>query len=469
MRPLQHATRSLDSLVAAWIGDPDKIQAPQPQPQPQDSDDVLRAFLQEMAELDQQPPPSPTRGPIEAIATKPRFLKRQAPEPSTPPAKRSRKPSAQPPAKPQAPATRWQRQKLELGTLKEHAETLGNYVAFLRKRQVPGLSIQLPPELEQLVQLQTTGWQAAAFREIRRCQAARQDNAELKQRLQACVQASGTLQTALNAAESLRREQLARGSIASRALQVEVMLDLQHRTADSARVFNMLEQSVNARVDEIQAVVSEVSQPVLTANTERVSICRKDETHPAVAFRTVRVLPFDAALVSNVCWQVAELGWKIQGSRVVRRSKDVVSSDWRFPVELEKGETVEIRVRCVAKRFVVPEGTVVLAESWTEWPAHLAASGTWSRVTRESGWGLVHSFPDNGADSSPACVSRFMMHMTSEPAGLDSDTSRRLLGSAAVSDIVIPSFRRLIRNRQQCVDNRLMDAAFAQGSAVSAI
>ncbi|KAF1781202.1 hypothetical protein GQ600_846 [Phytophthora cactorum] len=140
----------------------------------------------------------------------------------------------------------------------------------------------------------------------------------------------------------------------------------------------MLERSVNARVNEIQAITNEVSQPVMTANTEQVCICRKGDTHAAVEFKTVRVLPFDVDTVSSVCWRAAGLGWKRQGARVVRRSADVVSSDWRFPVQLKQGETVEIRVRCVAKRFRVQQGFVVIAESTTEWPAHLAASGVWS-------------------------------------------------------------------------------------------
>ncbi|ETK81531.1 hypothetical protein F441_13248 [Phytophthora nicotianae CJ01A1] len=461
------------------------ILVPQPFPlsqtPPPDSDEVLRDFLQEMAELDRlnapKTPEAKTRK-REAIDTPPR------------PAKKAKRTETQPPDKFQlletqiqtnTTMTRWQRRKLELETLKEQAETLANYVTFLQACRVPGMllqgSIHLPPQLEQLVKLQTGGWQAAAIREIRRCQASQQENQELKEKIQACVQDSGRLQTALNTALTLRREQLGRNSVAARALKVEMMMD-QHFWADDAHIFDMLERSVNARVSEIQAITREVSQPVVTANTEHVCICRKDEAHAAVEFKTMRVLPFDVETVSSVCWRVAEHGWKNRGARVVRRAQDVVSSDWCFPVQLDKGETVEIRVRSVAKRFKVQQGFVVIAESSTEWPAHLAASGAWSRVTRESGWGLVHSYPANGngsdardsSSSSPESVSKFVVHMTCVPSGLDSDTSRKLLGSPAVSDVVIPSFRTLIRNRQQCVDNRLMDAAFLHGnSSISAI
>ncbi|POM62793.1 hypothetical protein PHPALM_27998 [Phytophthora palmivora] len=427
------------------------------QPPLSDSDEVLREFLEEMTALDcQEVPKTP----------EPKATKRKAVE--TPrPDKKIKTNTGEPQTK---TVTRWQRRKLEVQTLKEQADALSSYVEFLQTRRLPG-QFNFGPELEQLLQLETGGWQAAAVREIRHYQASQLENRELKDKLQACVQVSGRLQTALRAANALRGEQLSSQSVASSALRVEMMMTQMYQDVDSTCIFDMLEANVNARVNEIQGIAGEITQPVRTANTEQVCICRKDEIHPAVEFKTVRVLPFEVDTVSNVCWRVAELGWKRDGARVVRRSTDVVSSDWCFPVQLKKGETVEIRVRSVAKRFRVQEGFVVLAESTTEWPAHLAASGAWSRVTRESGWGLVHSYPTNGngleardSSLSPASVSRFVMYLTSEPSGLDSDTSRKLFGSPAVSDVVIPSFRKLIRNRQQCVDNRLMDAAFVTSS-----
>ncbi|KAL3670799.1 hypothetical protein V7S43_003985 [Phytophthora oleae] len=477
---------ALDTVPSPWLEtDLMGIQLPQPlplsQPSPPDSDEVLRHFLQEMAELDRQETPS---------TPEPKTLKRKAI--STPrPAKKVKQATNGATAKfqplatrieaPKAkePITRWQRRKQEFETLKEQAEILGNYVAFLQTRRTPGLMLQdpvnLPPELEQLVQLQTRGWQGAAIQEMRRCQASIQENQELKERLQACVQDAGRVQTAFEEAESLRKEQLSRSSLAVRALRVDMMMKERYHAADNALIFDMLEANVNARVHEIQSIAEEVSQPVLTANTEQVCICRKDETHPAMQFKTARVMPFDVDTVSSVCWRVAEVGWKRQGARVVRRSADVVSSDWCFPVQLEKGENVEIRVRCVAKRFKVHEGFVVIAESTTEWPAHLEATGVWSRVTKESGWGLIHPYPAKrnrsaAQDTSrpPASVSRFVMFITCQPSGLDTDTTRKLLGSPAVSDVVVPSFRKLIHNRQQCVDNRLMDTAFATPS-ISAI
>ncbi|KAK1935562.1 hypothetical protein P3T76_010257 [Phytophthora citrophthora] len=462
------------------------IQLPQPlplsQPSPPDSDEVLCHFLEEMAELDRQETPS---------TPEPKTLKRKGI--STPrPAKKMKQTTTQTSVKfqplitkievPKAkePITRWKRRKQEFETLREQAETLSKYVAFLRSRGTPGFMLQdplnLPPELEQLVQMQAGGWQVAAIHEMRRCQASIRENQELKDRLQACVQVSGRVQTALKAAESMKREQLSRSSLAVRALRVDMMMNERFQAGDNAMIFDMLEANVNARVHEIQSITKEASQPMLTANTEQVSICRKDETHPMMQFKTTRVMPFDVDTVSSVCWRVAEFGWKRQGARVVRRSADVVSSDWCFPVQLDKGENVEIRVRSVVKRFKVHEGFVVIAESTTDWPAHLAATGVWSRVTKESGWGLVHPYLTKGNGSAaqgtssqpPATVSRFVMSMSCQPSGLDMDTTRKLLGSPAVSDVVVPSFRKLIHNRQQCVDNRLMDTAFTSPS-VSAI
>ncbi|GMF43647.1 unnamed protein product [Phytophthora fragariaefolia] len=443
---------------------------PFPLSQPPDSDAVLCDFLQEMAELDQQPsatarrqadtkPKTVDTKPWKVdtkpwkVDTKPKKVDTKLKKADTKPKKATTKPKKAP-VKPRetsnmAPATRWRRRKQELQRLKDQAETLGTYVSFLQARRVPGVlladPVSLAPELDQLVEFQVGGWQAAAIREIRRCQEAQQENLELKQRLHACVQASGALQVALNAADTLRKEQLARDSIAAMALRVEASMSWQLKALENALIFDMLEAHVNARVSEVPTVAGEVSQPMQLVETDQVSICRKDESHAAVEFNTVRMLPFDIDTISSICWQVAGLGWNRQGARVVRRSRDVVASDWCFP-----------------------EGCVVLAECTTEWPAYLEASGAWPRVTREHGWALVHSYPftaSRSAAQSPsrptASMSRFLMSMTTEPSGLDIESSHKLLGSPAVSDVVIPFFRRLIKNRQQRVDNRLMDSAFA--------
>ncbi|KAF4035131.1 hypothetical protein GN244_ATG12904 [Phytophthora infestans] len=386
------------------------ILVPQPFPLSQtplpDSDEVLQDFLHEMAELDRLEVPK---------TPEPKLPKRKAIDTPPRPAKKAKKAVDQSYTKRQpqtqatqdkTPMTRWQRRKQELETLKQQAETLGDYVAFLQARRVPGLMLQgfinLPPQLEQLVELQSGGWQAAAIWEIRRCQSSQQENKELKERLQGCVQDSGKLQTALNTAQA--RVHLSHDTRCG---------GIQDRAGVAVRCGHGLEC-------------------LLASGRARLETTR---------------------------------------ARVVRRSQDVVSSDWCFPVELEEGETVEIRVRSVAKRFAVQQGFVVLAESTTEWPPHLAASGVWSRVTRESGWGLVHSYPPRSvARGSSSSVSRFLVYMSSVPTGLDCESSRKLLGSPAVSDVVIPSFQKLIRNRQQCVDNHLMDAAFLHGSSsISAI
>ncbi|KAG7393811.1 hypothetical protein PHYBOEH_005994 [Phytophthora boehmeriae] len=386
----------------------------------QEPDEILHNFLQEMVELDRQP-----------AVESPTATKRQLEEPTTPS-----------PTQHQTMEGR-KRHKQELQTLKSEAETLENYVQFLKRghQNQVGLSTQ------------------------RSLQETQERNSQLKDQVHSCVHISDALQTVLSAAERLRNEQLNRNSIASRALRVEMRLSQQQQWADAttAGVFDLLEASVIARVGKMKSLVAaEMSHPVLKTDNEEIQICRKDESRPTVEFRSTRVLPFNVETVSHVCWHGCAMS-RAGGVRVAMRSEGVVSTDMSMPVPLESGEVVEIRVLCVIKRFILDGSFVVIAESLTEWPAHLVASGAWSKATRESGWGIVHRYPTPSQRSTTsASVSRFLLHMSCMPTGTDVEGARKLLNSPAVSNVVIPSFRRLIHNRQQNVDNLLLDMSLNQ-------
>ncbi|RLN96796.1 hypothetical protein BBJ28_00022994 [Nothophytophthora sp. Chile5] len=419
-----------------------------------DSDDVLLDFLQEMNELDRQPRPLETD-----------LEPKELPQEMGGPRQAQEAPAKQRRAKEKAKATpkksasmSWLRRKQELVALRLQTEKLENYAEFLQMRRMPE-QLLLDPSDPSDLQTQRRHLLRARQEQWRAVQG---ENAVLKDQVQAYVQISGALQTLFTAATALQRDNLARNSIASRALRVEMAIG-RRLDADNALIFDMLESSVNSRFDELAAIGREVSQPVTAADAEHIRIRRGDGDHAAVEFKMVRVLPFDVNTVSDVCWGVAQLGWNFMdrpGARVTKRSKDVISTEVCFAVALDNGEVVELHVRCLVKRFVVEEGLAIMAESVTEWPARLAAAGSWTHATREVGWGLIHPYPaSNGASEPTASVMRSTM--LTQPRPLASDPpAYQLLNTRAVNDVVIPSFRKLISNRQQFVDNLLLDGSF---------
>ncbi|KAF1787184.1 hypothetical protein GQ600_20771 [Phytophthora cactorum] len=241
----------------------------------------------------------------------------------------------------------WLKRKRELEALREETEALEAHVEFLRIKRVPA-------EASSVNTFETLEQKAALDRERQICQAALDENRFLKSRLQVYVNLSGQLQTVLTAAEQQKTQLMIMSITAARTLRIESGAGYQLRLA-SPRVFDMLEERVNARFRELEASFSDIQQRVPSADTELIQIYSKNGD------RDTGIVESSTA-ISAIVWSIVELGGfpDSQDSRVIRRSEDVYAVDSRLTVCLGNGDFV-------MKRFVVSTGTVLLLESNSNW------------------------------------------------------------------------------------------------------
>ncbi|EGZ08956.1 hypothetical protein PHYSODRAFT_524347 [Phytophthora sojae] len=170
-------------------------------------------------------------------------------------------------------------------------------------------------------------------------------------------------------------------------------------------------------------------------------------------YTCTRLLPFDVNFTRNVAWGIVEEGGgaQKQASNVIRHSEDVHTIDSRFALPSGKDGMVAIDVHCVAKRFMVPEGCVLLAEANSEWSAYQGTANLWSRQSCESIWCVLRDVSlASNASSVPGCQISAMARSEAVPRCCPSSS----LESSAVcgGNDIAASFSELVSSQRQCLE-----------------
>ncbi|RLN97808.1 hypothetical protein BBJ28_00008598 [Nothophytophthora sp. Chile5] len=423
-----------------------------------DCERVMQAFLQEMEELDRVQ--QPAKREVETADATPALKKRavgsakdhqrvaEAPMGVKRPSMR-RKPSS------------YERRKQELETLRQQTQVMETRVAFLQIQRPQSMSRSTGDPSGQQKE-----WKAVVTREKQHRQEAEDDNERLKDRLKLLVQTSGALQTALTVANA-HRCHFADTTTTARSLRLQLGTG---QWLGCAGIFDVLEYRVNARSHELETIFRESYRPLTGADTTDVHIRHDDEelSAAAVEFKLARLLPFHETAASDAIWEMIELDGAQDEfvSCTTKRSEDVIANINRFRIPMEGGKTVTLNMHGVLKRFEVPGGLVILLESTAEWST---ASSSWEHSTRASGWVIVRRYPMGGSviasgDMTPcACQLRSIIRLKPRKIKEDGAKAAESLLPRTVSDVVIPSFSKMLGSRLQCIENMLLDSTKTVG------
>ncbi|RLN54641.1 hypothetical protein BBJ28_00016521 [Nothophytophthora sp. Chile5] len=422
-----------------------------------DSVAILEAFLLEMNELDQQ---QQERKADVGQDSQHQEWEGEAAEVAPPPQKKTKTRGVKGPT-PRKNLS-WRRRKQELQSLREQTQAMETHVGYLQLRE------QLRVDAVANLSEEQKRWRAVAIGEKQQRQEAQGENTRLKVQVQSYLHKTQALQTVLTAAQAQRKDLIMNSVVMARSLQAQIETgNLLQRGCSN--VFNMLESRVNARFLEIGAVFQELQLPMAAANSDQVQICRKGDggISESVKFTRARLLPFDEGATSNLVWDLVELGGMPSGQRslVTRPSKDMIALIYRHVVTLECGETVNLDVHVVTKRFESPLGLVVLAESSSEWSSPFEASTTWSHTTQETACFMVRGYSVEGAtttgDVTPRMcqVASVLRLQSSEPADVESAGHFSMEASSCTTNkFLIPSVREIINMRYQFMENALFDS-----------
>jgi hypothetical protein len=157
--------------------------------------------------------------------------------------KRSKREAEMPPAK--KPNVSWKRRKEELQRLR----ALETRMMFLQLRSIHKAALGADAGTSE----GQRRWKKKAHTEKQRCQAARDENVYLKDKLQRCVRASNNLQTVIYTAATRQRKDLVAKTLAARALRAE----LKSSQRWNAGVTSLLESRMAERLQQLAHLVDQ--------------------------------------------------------------------------------------------------------------------------------------------------------------------------------------------------------------------
>ncbi|ETM41419.1 hypothetical protein L914_12800 [Phytophthora nicotianae] len=346
------------------------------------------------------------------------------------------------------PNLSWKRRKDELHRLRAEAQALETRVIFLKLQKTQDTLWKAGVGLSEEQKL----LREAAANEKQQCQSAREENTQLKGRLERCYKACHDLQTVLSVAGIKQHNLIVANTFAAKALQAEQRS--QRLLQLSSDVLTSLANRVNDRLTELDYIIENIRASMFGPDVDQVNVHREGDegTSASVEFKRNRMMPFDADNTSRVIWDVMHLGVipDEHCARVIKQSHDTLLSQGCETQALAGGGTVDLVVSCLMKRVLVPGGFIMLIESTTEWQARPAQAKAWTHVTRDSGWALVHP----NEERPGTCQVQLAVRLRTE----DTEQNGLTLLTPVVCDVVIPSFGEVLSSRHQLVENALLDS-----------
>ncbi|KAG1712615.1 hypothetical protein DVH05_000357 [Phytophthora capsici] len=345
---------------------------------------------------------------------------------------------------PSKPCPTWKRRKEELDQLRAEAQTLGLRVAFLGLARTHRAMMNAAFGVSQ----DQLKWAVAAKTEKQQHLEAKEENKRLKAKLQHCTRVCASL-----------RDLLTQNSSTGIPNAIYELPGL------SIFGLDMLESKMNARLDKLEFIIRETLVQTPELDMDQVQVHRVNSTHTteSLELKGTRLIPFDAKKTSETVWSIMKLGIVSDENciRITKSSKATRASEGCLTESLECGGSVKLRTRCVMRRVDIPNGFLMLLEAVTEWLARPKHSNEWRHVTRDSGWAVVYP-ADVASDGSTPTVCQLKTSLclqTSEIGESETYSNTPSLLSRTVSDVVVPSFRKILSSRHQLLDNQLLDAS----------
>ncbi|EGZ08926.1 hypothetical protein PHYSODRAFT_524171 [Phytophthora sojae] len=333
--------------------------------------------------------------------------------------KRAVEMSPSPPAK--KPNLSWKRRKDELLKLRSESEALQTRLMFLKLRKTHAMLLRAGVGLSD----EQRHWKNAAESEKRKYQSSKDENTQLKDQLHRCFKACRDLHTVVSVAGVKQRDLVVANPFAARVLRAELRNG--HLLQPSSAVLINLETRLNARHSELEYLFHHARESILGPDGDQVTVLREgvDGTSPAVEFRRNQSMPFDATQAFRAIWKVMHMGVipEDQTVSVIQRTKDTLVSQGHDMRELPDGGSVNVRVTA------------------------------WTHMTHDSGWALVHP----NVLRPGTCQFQLSLRLRTHAA--PSEQNGPTLLTPVVSNVVIPSFREMLRARHQLVENALLDAS----------
>ncbi|KAG7377427.1 hypothetical protein PHYPSEUDO_011653 [Phytophthora pseudosyringae] len=247
---------------------------------------------------------------------------------------------------------------------------------------------------------------------------------------------------------------------------------LEYEASVDAPVFRRMEKSVADQYAQLAQVFGDAG-----LNASKTDFCdarvvtgAKEGTF--VRFTTAKVAPFALDAINGAMWNGAKKYSVLNmGAHpaIEDGDGDVMYIKREFMLQGD-ASNIPVLLRGVCRRFVEPHRIVVVWEGTGDWPEDYLRCHPSSAPIRERGYCVVqtfHSGNSKGGRAAPLSLFQTCICMTPGlSAGIDMDQPECL---QMLSDVVIPSYRKILDARDQMLENAILDEMIHSKMATSRV
>lgn len=245
---------------------------------------------------------------------------------------------------------------------------------------------------------------------------------------------------------------------------------------DEQQLFDALRRDVDARYPHVNAVFQALGMLVTgKRETQEAHMILDPVNGPTMELRDATIFPFDVDAITNAVWRSMEAeamgcaeGLGLVESLIIHCTDDTIFAKTTIPLRQSRTDDAELCVRVVVKRFVERERVVVLWESLSDrlgklplacpTLAGLGASLPRDVAMRDRGWCLIEALPS--APGRHASMVQLCSHIAPQAvatSSAESSASLSLQHMQSLVDALAPCYRSIWGNRQQIMENILME------------
>ncbi|ETO70135.1 hypothetical protein F444_13376 [Phytophthora nicotianae P1976] len=234
---------------------------------------------------------------------------------------------------------------------------------------------------------------------------------------------------------------------------------LEYEPTVDAPVFKQMEKSVTDNYNQLADVFSDAGLHDNRTDFYDARVVTGAKQGTFVRFTTAKVAPFALDAINGAMWNgakknsVLNMGadFAIEGG-----DSDVMYLKRECMLQGESS-SIPVLLRGVCRRFVEPHRIVVVWEGTGDWPKDYLRTHPSSVPIRERGYCVVQTFHsgNKGGRAMPLSLLQSCVCMTPGlSTGIDMNQPECL---QMLSDVVIPSYRKILDAREQMLENAILD------------
>lgn len=241
--------------------------------------------------------------------------------------------------------------------------------------------------------------------------------------------------------------------------------------ANEAQIYEMLSRNISERYKHVDAALEELGMTTQKRELQEAHMILDTANGPMMELKDATIFPFDIAAINDASWRSMEMesiGFNdhagLVESVIVHSTADMICVRTTAPIRHPRAtNNAELHIHAVMMRFVERHRVLVLWESVSEGLGKLpllavaAASGSPSVEMRDRGLSLIESLPSVPGQHSTIIqlCSRLAPFVADSVGGSTPHLS--LQHMHGLVDSVAPCYRHIWWNRQQVMENILME------------